>query len=148
MTISTCNFVEIRRDKKKKNLYQKTLFIFLSNRKQNIIADCCTRLYYTMFFHVCGCQTSRVQIPESELHCYMNTLSSLCFIYFKQSGNHANGSLLIGEAPLTMIWNNNKHAGKCHSTSLCSVMRSRLYCLQLWKLNKGIYSTAVVLIEN
>ncbi len=66
------------------------IFFVIKKRRQNVIADHNTRLYYASFFHVCGCQISRVKIPESELRCYMNTLSALCFAYFKQYGNHAH----------------------------------------------------------
>ncbi len=75
--------------KKNKN-FTKNLFLFSSKkRRQNIIADCSTCLYYASF-RVCGCQISRVQIPESELRCYKDTFSAWCFAYFKQSCNHAH----------------------------------------------------------
>ncbi len=37
-----------------------------------------------------SCQISRVQIPESELPCYNDTFFARCFVYLKQSGNHAH----------------------------------------------------------
>ncbi len=67
-------------------LYQNLLFS--SKKRQNIIEDCCTRLYYASF-HMCGCQISRVQIPEWELLCCKNIFSAQSFIYVLQSGNHA-----------------------------------------------------------
>ncbi len=69
--------------------FTKNLFSSNKKRGQNVIVDCCTHLYYASF-HVCGCQISRVQIPESELRCYKDTFSARRFAYFKQSGNHAH----------------------------------------------------------
>ncbi len=65
--------------KKIKKNFNKNL-LFLSKRRQNIIADC----HYASF-HECGCQISKVKIPESELRCLPGVL-----LYFKQSGNHAH----------------------------------------------------------
>ncbi len=66
----------------------KTSFYFCQKRRQNVIVDCSTRLYYASF-HECGCQISKVQITESGLRCYKDTFSARCLAYFKQSGNHA-----------------------------------------------------------
>ncbi len=63
---------------------------FRKKKETKCYCNCSPRLYYASFFLVCGCQISRVQILESELRCYMNTLSALCFAYFKQYGNHAH----------------------------------------------------------
>ncbi len=131
---------------KNKN-FTKKLFIFAKKRRQNVIADCFTRLYYASF-HECGCQISRFQtlnqsfaVTSSSARCCQN-LATMC--------THSH---LIAEAPPPMIWKQWQTSWrlaskwKRHSAGLCSVMRSRLYCLRLWSLNKCTYSTAVVNLE-
>ncbi len=76
----------------KKKTLQKPLIIFVKKRRQNVISDCSTRLYYASF-HECGCQIIRVQIPESELR-YMDTFSARWFAYFKESGNRTHAHML------------------------------------------------------
>ncbi len=80
---------------------QKNLVV--KKRRQNVIADHSPRLYYASFFLVCGCQISTVQILESELRCYMNTLSARCFLILSNMATMRTRSLLIVEAPPAMI---------------------------------------------
>ncbi len=56
-----------------------------------------TKKYFDILksLHECGCQISSVQIPQSELRCYKDTLSAQCFAYFKQSGNHTYSTAVV-----------------------------------------------------
>ncbi len=118
---------------------------FYCRQKKETKCYCGLLCLYYVSFHECGCQISRVQNPESELRCYMNTLSAWCFAYFKQPCAHTRSSLQKHRRR----WSENRQTSwslaskwKCYS-----ILSSRLYCLRLWSLNKCTYSTAVVLIE-
>ncbi len=79
-------------------------------------------------------KSSNPRIRPSLLKGYSSTR---CFAYFKQSGNHAHvlappcGSATADDLKTPTNKLEFSDLNECHSASLCSVMRSRLYCLRL-----------------
>ncbi len=121
-----------RRNKTRLNCIQKIkslpkTYLFLSKKlRQNVIADCCTRLYYTRF-HVCGCQMSNPQIRVSLLHGYIFCHRADLLILINLATMRTR-LLLIVEVLPPMIW---KLTNKLEFSDLIESVTQCMFCHEI-----------------